>query len=95
MSLTVAPLTTTVMASVNRNHSGVASGINNAVSETAGLLAIAAFGLPMAHAFHDGVAVAGPFIAGYRMVMALAAGLALLSAICAWISLDGNARGKN
>ena len=92
MSLTVAPLTTTVMASVQREHSGVASGINNAVSETAGLLAIAAFGIPMAHAFHDGVAVAGPFIAGYRLVMALCAGLAVLSAICAWVSLDGKPR---
>jgi len=92
MSLTVAPLTTTVMACVGREHSGVASGINNAVSETAGLLAIAAFGIPMAHAFHDGVAVAGSFIAGYRLVMALCAGLAVLSAICAWVSLDGKAR---
>jgi EmrB/QacA subfamily drug resistance transporter len=51
MAITVAPLTATVLGSVEAGHSGLASGVNNAVARVAGLIAIAAIGAVVAGAF--------------------------------------------
>ena len=51
MAVSVAPLTTVVMNSVPENRVGVASGINNAISRVASLLAIAVFGILMLNLF--------------------------------------------
>ena len=52
MAVTVAPLTTTVMNAVDVAHAGIASGVNNAVSRAAGLVALAVISMPLQHMFN-------------------------------------------
>lgn len=132
MSITVAPLTTTVMNAIGADRAGTASGINNAVARTAGLLAIAVFGVLLTATFDARLsrelaglrlapalsasimaqrdqlagivipaglpadlsttlthAIGIAFVSGFRRVMLLSAALALISAVSAWILIDG------
>jgi MFS family permease len=126
MALHITPLTTVTLGSVKAEHSGLASGVNNAVARVAGLLAVAVLGVFVYGAFSanldarlegmdlpggvrsemeaakadlgaaeapEGVdagmvvqierAIDESFVAGFRAVMLVCAGLALASALVA------------
>jgi EmrB/QacA subfamily drug resistance transporter len=87
LSMTVAPLTATVLASADVRHAGVASGVNNTVARAAGLLAVA--GLPAvvglgAAAYHS----APLFSAGFRAAMVVCAVLLLAGSLLSALTID-------
>jgi Major Facilitator Superfamily len=51
LSITVAPLTATVLADADESNAGIASGVNNAIARVAGLVTIAAVGAVVAASF--------------------------------------------
>ena len=52
LSMTVAPLTATVLADADEHNAGLASGINNAIARVAGLFGVAALGAVVAAQFN-------------------------------------------
>ena len=81
LSLTVAPLTATALASAPEDNVGVASGVNNAVARTAGLLSIAV--LPLVCGVGASLTDAETLAPAYRTAMLVCAGLLLAGALLA------------
>lgn len=86
LTLTVTPVTAAVLAAIDDDHSGLASGINNAAARTAQLLAIAV--LPVAAGLSGGAFIdPAAFAPGFARAMAVAAGLSLAGAVIAWFGI--------
>jgi DHA2 family methylenomycin A resistance protein-like MFS transporter len=76
LGLLVPPLTSTLLASVEKSRSGIAAGVLNATRQTGSVLGVALFGAL--------VAQSGTFMAGLRASLVISAGVLLAAAAAIW-----------
>lgn len=80
MALAVAPLTSTVLSSVDQRHAGTASGLNSAVARTGGLIATALLGAVLAA---EGEAL----VSAFHTALLIAAVICVAAGAAAWLTV--------
>lgn len=89
LSMTVAPLTATVLAGADEHNAGIASGVNNAIARVAGLLGIAIVGAIVAARYGDG---ADASVGAFHLAMGISAGLVAFGGVLGLIGIQNPQR---
>ncbi|MGO2096136.1 MAG: MFS transporter [Candidatus Microbacterium stercoravium] len=85
LTITVSPLTSTILGAIEPARSGIASAVNNAISRVAGLIAVAMIG-PLIGGSLD--------LDGFRLACLVVSGLLAAGGVISWLGIRDSARAE-